>query len=403
MGNRQAGFFLLFHPTATTLFLFIRLIASSYVAQPAENLATGRVEVWHSPEPEDLGWDNFLKSTLLGQFQQSSGWGQYKQAEGWSVLRLVVTREGGIVGGFQILWKPTRLGRIGYVSKGPVVPAENPELAAFIVKLVRAQADQLKLRALIVQAPDFGDSLTGPLRRAGWLGVLPGKIIDASCMLDLRPVSKNLETGFSSSARRNVRIASKMGVMVREGTGDEITLFHSLMVGTCARHGVTPNPPSVAASQALWSAMAKGGHARLTFATYRGEAIAGKLSILFGSRASLFKVGWNGQHPKSHSNELLESEALRWAQSNQYATADWVGMSRPTADSVLRGTNLDEIQVSSIDAFKLRFGGNPVLLPSALVWINNPLLRHGYKWVLPALIAVKSWLQRLAVPSNPST
>jgi lipid II:glycine glycyltransferase (peptidoglycan interpeptide bridge formation enzyme) len=373
---------------------------TSYVAQPGRTLPTGGLEVWRSPEPEDPGWDSFLESTTLGQFQQSSGWGQYKQTEGWNVFRVVLTREGRIVGGFQILWKTTRLGRIGYISKGPVIQPDEPGLTSFVVNLVQSGAAELKLRALIVQAPDLGVPTDHALADAGFLKIPAAKIIDASCMLDLTQASKTLESGFSASARRNVRLASRAGVMVREGTSGEIAVFHDLMVATCARQGVTPNPPTAAVTEALWQSLSKGGHARLTFASYRDEIIAGKLCILFGKRASLFKVGWNGQHPRSYPNERLEFEALCWAQSNGFATADWVGLSRATALAVLEGNQSGEAQASNIDRFKLRFGGRPVLLPSALVWISNPLLRRCYQWAFPVLIAATSSRRRSGDRSN---
>jgi len=370
-------------------------------------LACGQVEVWHSPDPEDLGWDRFLESTSLGQFQQSSAWGQYKQTEGWYVCRIVLTMEDHIIGGFQILWKTTRMGRIGYVSKGPVLAEDDPELATFIVKLVQSQASRLRLRALIVQAPDFGDLIARFLPQAGFLGMLPGKIINASCMLDLTQTSGNLEAGFSSSTRRDSRLAAKAGVIVREGTAAEISIFHELMAATCARQGVSPNPPSAEATAALWNSMSQGGHARLTFAVYRDEIISGNLSILYGNRASFFKVGWNGRHPKSYPNNMLYFEALNWARANQYSTADWVGISRETALAILGGDKLSESKTSGVDMFKLRFGGQPVLLPSAVVWINNPILRQCYKMALPLLVAAKSaaksWRPGKAGKSNPST
>lgn len=361
----------------------------------------GKVDVWHSPGAEDASWDTFLESTPLGQFQQSSAWGQYKQTEGWTVFRIVLTREGPIIGGFQILWKATRFGRIGYISKGPVVLEGDPDLGAFVVKLVQSRAAELKLRALIVQAPDFGAPTYNALADAGFLKIPAGKIIDASCMLDLTPTSKNLESGFSASARRNVRRAARAGVVVREGNEDEIGVFHDLMAASCSRQGVSPNPPTAAATQALWNCMSAGGHARLTFAIYRDEIISGKLSIPFGNRVSFFKIGWNGRHPKAHPNELLIFEALEWAQSKQYVAGDWVGMSRKSAVPVLAGNKPDEAHMPSVDKIKLRFGGQPVLLPPALVWINNPFLRQCYKLALPGLVAATSWCQRRADKSAP--
>src|SRR5689334_11430067 len=85
---------------------------------------------------EDADWDTFLQRSPLGQFQQSSIWAQAKASEGWSPVRILLTVGQNLVGGFQLLWKRSRLGRIGYVSKGPVVTPGHPGLAEFAADLL---------------------------------------------------------------------------------------------------------------------------------------------------------------------------------------------------------------------------------------------------------------------------
>ncbi len=50
----------------------------------------------------------------MGQFQQSTIWARAKASEGWRVVRLVLTVDEEIVGGFQILWRPSWRGRVAY-------------------------------------------------------------------------------------------------------------------------------------------------------------------------------------------------------------------------------------------------------------------------------------------------
>lgn len=363
-----------------------------YVPLSSATLDMGEVHAWHSRGQEDDEWDGFLESTELGQFQQSSPWGHYKQSQGWQVSRVVLTLEDRTLGGFQILWKSTRLGRIGYVSKGPVIGVEAGDLVAFVIQLLHSEVNQLKLQALVVQPPDFSHQIAGALARDGFLKATALNIIEASCILDLTQPAMKVEDGFSASARRNLRIASKAGVVAREGTPDEISVFYDLMAATCVRRGVAPNPPTREAAESLWAFMSRRRHARLAFSIYRDEIISGKLCILFGRRISLFKVGWNGQHAKARPNEMLAYEVLTWAKSHGYALADWVGMSRETALAALEGKKqFNETRIPNADLFKMRFGGRPVLLPSASVWINNPLLRQCYRLGGPAIALAKAW------------
>src|SRR5256885_1684080 len=67
---------------------------------------------------EDPKWDTFLQATASGHFQQSSLWALVKAAEGWRPVRLVITADDTAMGGFQILVRRTRLGKVGYIYKG---------------------------------------------------------------------------------------------------------------------------------------------------------------------------------------------------------------------------------------------------------------------------------------------
>src|ERR1017187_3150477 len=96
-------------------------LGSHYVPVCSRLINGQQAAAWLSPELEDPYWDDFLKATPLGHFQQSSLWARAKDIEGWRPVRMILTLDGQIAGGFQILTAHTRFGLIGYVSKGPVV------------------------------------------------------------------------------------------------------------------------------------------------------------------------------------------------------------------------------------------------------------------------------------------
>src|ERR1017187_673989 len=121
-----------------------------------EKRLEGRMAVaWTSRESGESCWDKFLQETPLGQFQQSAIWARAKAIEGWGMVRVVVTLDEEIVGGFQILWRPTWRGRMAYVSKGPVVLPGYPGLPEYAIELLRKLAAKERFRALVVQPPDL--------------------------------------------------------------------------------------------------------------------------------------------------------------------------------------------------------------------------------------------------------
>src|SRR5258708_16240042 len=123
----------------------MRLEAGSYETIERINLAGGTAVVSISREVEDNCWDKILQETPLGQFQQSTIWARAKATEGWRVVRLVLTMDKEILGGFQILWRPSWRGRVAYVSKGPVGLPGYPGLAEGATELLRTLARTQKV------------------------------------------------------------------------------------------------------------------------------------------------------------------------------------------------------------------------------------------------------------------
>jgi hypothetical protein len=153
-------------------------------------VAGQKVTAWMSEEDEDESWDEFLQQIPVGQFHQSSMWARAKASEGWSCIRVLMAGECGLMGGFQLLWRSTRLGRIGYVSKGPVLkPLENRVDADLVerhaISLLKDTARRKRIRALIVQPPDFCNEMSGSLRDADLLPGVQMGVNDATWIVDV--------------------------------------------------------------------------------------------------------------------------------------------------------------------------------------------------------------------------
>ncbi|MBE0656238.1 MAG: GNAT family N-acetyltransferase [Bryobacteraceae bacterium] len=339
------------------------------------------VEAWLGREPEDEEWDAFLQTTPLGQYQQSSMWARAKATEGWRVARAVMVAGEEIVGGFQVLYKSSWWGGIGYVSKGPVVEQGSGELARFGVELLEKVCARLRLRALVVQLPDESDAGLWGLAGRGFLNYAAGKVIESTWLIGLGRQHNGTQKAMTANTRREVRQAIRRGIRVREGKREDLPVFFELMRSSCRRQQTRPNPGDVASLFRLWDAAESQNCIRLLLAEHEGVPLGGLVCIQFGRTMSAWKKGWREMKGHPRPNELLNYECLKWAAENGCDQVDFGSFDDVMAVAVLRGEPVSEESKASRHFFNMRFGGRPAILPAAMIYIPNPLLRLAYRIV----------------------
>jgi len=365
-----------------------------------DQIETSRIDgnmitAWSSCAVEDGGWDAFLRKVSNGHFQQSSLWSQVKALERWSSSRIVLTLGDTIVGGFQILSRQSRLGRIGYVTKGPVFALEHPDLAEFGIELLRRMAKTYNMVAVIVQPPDNSNIVPHFSDRHQFVPNVVLGMIEATLIIDLSATMEQINQEMSRYTRKQVRQAKQRGISIREGGAGDISTFFQLMLATCKRQGdAKPNPSTESVMKGMWSIFHPHGCARLTIAQCGEEIVSAQWSIPFGERVTLWKKGWSSAHSNRHPNQLLTYEAIEWAQSKGYKLLDFSGLAPSIAAALLRKERLSEQQKASRDAFHLGFGGRPLLLPKAFLLINNPIIRVCYRAIVSHTL-VKAIVRRL--------
>ena len=324
-------------------------------------------------------WDAFLLSSGRGQFQQSSLWAKAKAAQGWQPIRRGFRRQSGLAGGFQLLVRPTRLGRIGYIYKGPVLRDEDTQGIAAISSLIAETVRDQRLRALVIQPPDGSRLDVALLQVEGFLPNCLVKTISATLQIDLAPGLEEVRRKIRRSTRAEIRQASERGVRARQGGRADIGGFFDLMAATCARQQTSPSPADVASMEAVWDAFEPTNQVKLFLAECEGELVAGLWCIGFGRRMVAWKRGWTGRYPERNPNQLVTYEAIRWAIEEGYEIFDFDAVDRALAEAVLRGEPLSVAQKRSRHFINLAFGARAVLLPESVVYFPNPLVRSVYR------------------------
>jgi len=331
-------------------------------------------EAWLSDAAQDDRWDAFLASTPLGQYQQSATWGQVKVPEGWRVARVVFSRDDRIEGGFQALWRTIGFVRFGYVSKGPVFRDEASALARQAAVFVEAVARRLRIRMLMLQAPDQSRGIAPLFTGSSFCENDLVGVITANLVVGLTGGPEVITGRMSRQTRQKIRQANARGITIREGDERDLPSFLALLLATCRRQAqAKPYPATLNQLRHLWACLASRHCIRLSFAVHDAQPVSGLLSIVFGSRLTFWKKGWSGEHAEKHPNALLFHEALLWGHQRGYTAADFAGLDRGIAETLLQEQPLSESQKRSRDFAHLGFGGEPVLLPKPRLWVANRL------------------------------
>jgi hypothetical protein len=318
-------------------------------------------------------WDAFVDSCPRGQFQQSTAWATVKAIEGWSATREYLEAEAPASGGFQLLWRRSRFGRIGYVSKGPVLPEETPTAVDSGLTCVKRTAQRLRLTALVLQPPDDSCISSSTLTRHGFFPLPLASVISATGIIQLEGGAEGTLGRMSRTARQDWRTAARKGVTLTQGSRNDLSEFFALMCASATRQHERPNPAVVGVLEALWDAFP--GRVGLTFAEHGGRRLAGLVSIRHRDRLILWKKGWSAEEPHLFANMFVMTGVLMSAASEGLCSADVVSMSLGGVAAVLAGHDESKATIRGRDMFNLRCGARPKLLPPAHLLVVNPAFR----------------------------
>lgn len=330
-----------------------------------------------SDDPDDPTWDDFVEKAPGGHHAQTSAWGRARASIGWMPVRVVVSRDGSVVGGAQMVRRPMpAAGDVGFVHRGPVVAADHPELVDLVFDEVLAMGKSLGVGYLVVQPPPGAHWMTGELQRRDFRHGAFDIDMTSTVRIELRADLEELLARMSRKRRQHLRSALDPGITVRWGTEDDLPIFSRLKDIQSARLGYARRSPDY--YEVLWRAMAPRGHIGLLVAEYEGEPVVAQLVIPFGEVCRHMERVWSGAHPELRLSERIEWEDIKWAKSQGYRFTDFEGIEPELANAILRGEGVGNDQKYSASVFKLRFGGDIVIDPPSFDYVYNPLLRFAY-------------------------
>jgi lipid II:glycine glycyltransferase (peptidoglycan interpeptide bridge formation enzyme) len=340
-------------------------------------------------EARDPDWDAFVRESPEGHYMQSSLWAEFKRAFRWSPARVVLSRNGEIVGGAQVLLRRVPiLGNVAWAPKAPVLGEADAALRDRALDELLALLKRSRARVLLLQPPRADPTLLGALRRRGFRPSPIGMAPTATILIDLDADLDTILSNMRRKTRQHIRKGERAGVTVREGDEADLVTFYRLHLATGERQHFSPYPLSHFTT--LWRTLRPSGSVRLFLADYREEPLSGLVLLTHGDTVHTHAMGWSGTHPECMSNEVLYWSAIAWSRNHGYRWWDFTWIDHRGGEAVARGDPLPEDLQRSVTFFKLGFGGDVTLFPGGYDYVDDRVLRTVFHLVVPQLYRLRS-------------
>jgi len=238
---------------------------------------------------------------------------------------LIENAENEIIASVSVLIRKIPIfGNLMYASRGPICDIHDKEIMQELTEELRKLAKKYKAFVLIIE-PDV-KSDDKEFRKI--VQDLNYKIRDDAKNFDegIQPryvfrlnIKKKTEeeifASFHQKTRYNIRVASKKGIVIREGTKEDLKDFHKIMIVTGKRDNFSIRPLEY--FEKMYDVLVPGGHMKLMMAYYEGKPISGIINIIYGKTVWYLYGASSNQHRNLMPNYLLQWEMIKYRNSKQ--------------------------------------------------------------------------------------
>ena len=321
-------------------------------------------------------YTEFLESHERCNFQQSLEWGKVKT--NWIKEVVLAEDENHKIIGSICVWirKMPIFGNMMYSSRGPVCDIHDKKVLeqltdgikelgkkynAFVLRIEPdIKKDDQEFRKIVEEigykikddAKDFKDEIQ------------PRFVF----RLDIKGKTEDeVLAGCHQKTRYNIRLAKRKGVVVKEGTREDLKDFHKIMIETCSRDGFIIR--SLDYFEKMYDELAP-KHMKLLMAYYEDKPISGIIPIMYGNKTWYLYGASSNQHRNLMPNYLLQWEMIRQAIQNKCDIYDFRGVSGV----------VDETHPQyGLYRFKKGFGAEFTEFIGEVYWPFKPLTYKLYK------------------------
>ena len=278
-------------------------------------------------------YKKFLEGHERCNFQQSPEWAKVKS--NWkNEIILAEDENKNIIGSLSILIRKIPIfGNIMYSSRGPVCDIHDENVLEQLTEGAKQLAKKYKAIVLKIEPDIKSDDkeFREIITKIGY------KIKDDAKNFreEIQPryvfrlnvkdkTEDEIFAGFHQKTRYNIRLATKKGVIVKEGTREDLKEFHKIMVETGARDGFIIRPLSY--FEKMYDNLAP-DHMKLLMAYHEDKPISGVIPIMYGNKTWYLYGASSNSHRNLMPNYLLQWEMIKMAINNKSDIYDLRGVS----------------------------------------------------------------------------
>lgn len=279
-------------------------------------------------------YNEFLQKHDRCNFQQSTEWGKVKT--NWKNEIVIVEDDNeNIIASLSVLIRKFPVfGNIMYSPRGPICDIHNEETLKKLTESLKELAKQYKAFVLKIE-PDITSEDKEFRKIVSNLGY---KIKDDAknfneeiqpryvFRLDIKDKTEDeIFNNFHQKTRYNIRLATKKGVVIKEGTREDLKDFHEIMKVTGERDDFIIRPLEY--FEKMYDEL-QPNHIKLLMAYYEEKPISGIIDIIYGNKIWYLYGASSNQHRNLMPNYLLQWEGIKYAISQNKDMYDFRGVSR---------------------------------------------------------------------------
>lgn len=263
--------------------------------------------------------EDFLNTNEKSHFLQSPEWAKVKTE--WENEFIVVRDDkNNITGTMSILLRRVPFFKcyIMYAPRGFVANIDDKETLAKLTEEAKKVAKKYKafIFRLDPDIPNDNQEFRSVMGDLGYKFKKNIKNIDQVIQpkyvfrLNLKGKTEDeLLKSFNEKTRYNVRLATKKGVTVREGTREDLPTFYDIMKKTGSRDNFFIRPINY--YEKIYDSLSP-NHVKLLFAEFESKPISVVMPIKYGNKVWYLYGGSSNEFRNLMPNYLLQYEMMKW-------------------------------------------------------------------------------------------